>query len=190
MRLASLSLSVFLACAAAAPGQALKVTPVPEGVTGFRAEFLREMSGEEAKFISLAESIPAGKYTWRPGPGVRSVSEVLLHVAGANYSLPRVIGTAPPEGFVSKGYDTSTTDKTQILDALRKSFAHLRSATLKLTDADADKPVKLFGDNTYRGVHFFMLKHMAEHLGQMIAYTRMNNIVPKWTEEQQSKQSR
>ena len=66
---------------------------------------------------------------------------------------------------------------------MASSFAHLRAAVVKLSDADAEKPVKLFGENTYRGVHFFMLKHMAEHLGQLIAYARMNGITPKWSEE-------
>ena len=141
------------------------------------------MSGEEAKFLSLAASFPAEKYGWRPAEGVRSVGEVLLHVAGANFQLPRLIGTPPPEGFVPKGYDKSTTDKAKIQEAVERSFAHLRAAVVKLSDADAEKPVKLFGENTYRGVHFFMLKHMAEHLGQLIAYARMNGITPKWSEE-------
>ena len=180
-----LMVAVLAGCpAVVAWGADLKITPVPEGVTGFRAEYLHEMSGEEAKFISLAESIPAEKYTWRPGPGVRSVSEVLLHVAAANFNLPKLIGTPPPEGFAAKGYDTSTTDKAQVLDALRKSFAHLRAATVKLSDADGNRTLKLFGEETtYRGVHFFMLKHLAEHLGQLIAYARMNGIVPSWSQK-------
>jgi uncharacterized damage-inducible protein DinB len=178
-----LAIAVIAACAAmVARGETLKVTPVPAGVTGFRAEYLHEMSGEEAKFLSLAESIPADKYTWRPGPGVRSVSEVLLHIAAANFNLPKLIGTPPPEGFSVKGYDTSTTDKAQVLEALRKSFAHLRAATVKLSDADGNKTLKLFGeDTTYRGVHFFILKHLAEHLGQLIAYARMNGVAPAWS---------
>lgn len=177
-----LCLSVMLASAALSSAQALKIVPVPEGVTGFRAEFLREMSGEEAKFASLAETMPGDKMTWRPGEGVRSVSEVFLHIAAANYNLTRLIGTPPPEGFVGKGYETSTTDKAKIVEELHKSFAHLRAAVAKVSDADGDKPVKLFGDNTVRGVHFFILKHLAEHLGQSISYARVNGIVPKWSE--------
>lgn len=161
----------------------LKITPVPDGVTGFRAEFLRQMSGEEAKFISLAESFPSAKYTWRPADGVRSVSEVFLHMAAANYNLPRLIGTPPPASFQGKGYEKSTTDKDAIVKALRDSFGHLRQAALAVSDADGDKKLKLFGqDETYRGVHFFILKHMAEHLGQSIAYARMNGITPAWSE--------
>ena len=33
------------------------------------------------QLIALADAIPADKYGWRPGPGVRSVSEVFMHIA-------------------------------------------------------------------------------------------------------------
>ena len=53
----------------------------------------------ERKFVGLAEAMPQGKYAWRPAEGVRSVSEVLLHVASANYGIPRTIGadSVPPQ---------------------------------------------------------------------------------------------
>ncbi len=172
-----------LAVSACAQGP-LKIVPVPDGVTGFRAEFLRQMSGEEAKFISLAETMPQDKLTWRPEKGVRSVSEVFLHIAAANYNIPALIGTPAPSTFQAKGFETSTADRAQIIAALRDSFAHLRNAVVKLSDADGDKTLKLFGaDETYRGVHFFILKHLAEHLGQSIAYARMNGVVPPWSEK-------
>jgi uncharacterized damage-inducible protein DinB len=182
-------LATFLSAPTLIWGQTLKPIPVPDGVTGFRAEFLREMSGEEAKLMSLAQSIPADKYTWRPTADVRSVSEVLLHAAGANYAIAKIIGIKPPEGFSAVGYDKSTTDKAKILEIIPQSFEHLRANVAKLSDADGDKPVKLYGDNTYRGATYFMVKHMAEHTGQMIAYTRMLGIVPAWTEEQQKAQA-
>ncbi len=46
----------------------------------------------------LAEAIPAEKYGWRPGPGVRSVSEVIMHIAIANYGLLAVTGVKLPAG--------------------------------------------------------------------------------------------
>ena len=60
--------------------------PTP-GISGYRAEVMSEVRVQEDKFARLAEAIPADKYTWRPGPDVRSVSEVFLHVAAANYNL-------------------------------------------------------------------------------------------------------
>ena len=157
-----------------------------EPASGYRAEFLAEADGFEKKFVSLAEQMPAGKYTWRPGEGVRSIGEVYLHISGANFGLTRLVGTPPPASFQAKGYETSITDKAKIVEQVKQSFAHLRQAVLKLSDADADKTVKIFGrDSTNRGALLFIARHLGEHLGQSIAYARVNGIVPPWTEEAQ-----
>jgi hypothetical protein len=74
----------------------------PANVSGVRAEILYWIQDAETKLVQLAEAIPQEKYTWRPGEGVRSVSEVFLHVAGGNYSIPRTLGVQPPEGFASR----------------------------------------------------------------------------------------
>lgn len=150
---------------------------------GFRAEYLAELSVAEDHLIRLAETIPAEKYSWRPAPGVRSVGEILLHIAGSNFNLPRVLGLAPREGMVGRDYDKSTADKDPILARLRQSFAFLRTSIEQLTDADAETKVEWFdGENTYRGVLYFMARHTGEHTGQLIAYARINGIAPPWSE--------
>ena len=76
-----------------------------------------------------------------------------------------------------------------MIETLKQSFAHLRQAVLNMSDADGEKKLKWFGaENTYRGVLLFIIRHMAEHLGQSIAYARINGVVPPWTEEQQQQQ--
>jgi uncharacterized damage-inducible protein DinB len=152
--------------------------------TGYRAEFLRELTDLESKYVRLAEKMPAEKYTWRPAEGVRSVSEVFMHVAGANFGLSRRIGTPSPAGFQPQGFDKSTTDKAQVIDQLKQSFAHIRGAALKATDADADKTMPWFGGSTItqRGFLVFFVRHAGEHLGQSIAYARVNGVVPPWSE--------
>jgi len=156
--------------------------------SGPRAEFLTELKVEQDKFIKLAEAIPADKYTWRPTADARSVSEVYLHVAAANYNLPKLIGTPPPAGFKVEGFDKSTIDKTKVVQSLTDSFTHLRQAVVAMPDTNLEKELDWFGGkNTQRGILLFMMRHMAEHLGQSIAYARSNNIVPPWTEEQRQK---
>ena len=51
------------------------------------------------RLVQLAEAMPDELYTWRPAEGVRSTSETLMHVAGANLGLPMMLGVAPPEGM-------------------------------------------------------------------------------------------
>ena len=147
---------------------------------GFRAEFLRDLSDVQKKIEELAAAVPADKYTWRPAPGVRSISEVYMHIAGGNYFLASFVGMKPP------AYDESTleriNDKARVLAELRKSFDHIRLAALTASDADLDKPIKMLGtDTTVRGAFMTALNHLHEHLGQSIAYARMNGVVPPWT---------
>jgi uncharacterized damage-inducible protein DinB len=184
-----LTLSCLLLFNLSATGQnepAAKQSLIAAPTSGPRAEFLTELKVEEDKFLRLAQAMPAEKYRWRPADGVRSVGEVYLHVAAANYNLPKLIGTPPPAGFSAQGYDKSTTDKAKINEALKDSFTHVRQAAINMPDSDLDKQLDWFGGkNTQRGILLFMVRHMAEHLGQSIAYARMNGIVPPWTEEQE-----
>src|ERR1700686_4639996 len=159
-------------------------TPVPAPPKrGFRAEFLHDLSDVQKKIEDLAAAMPADKYTWRPAPGVRSISEVYMHIAGGNYVLASFVGRKAPS------YDTRTleaiTDKPRVLEELKKSFDNIRAAVLNASDADLDKTVKIFGNNlTERAAFINALTHLHEHLGQSIAYARINGVVPPWTGNQ------
>lgn len=140
-------------------------------------------SNSAAKFADLAEAIPAEKYTYRPGEGVRSVSELFLHVASANYFVSRAMGMMPPEGLDLRGLEKSTTGKQEIISRMKMSFDHLKSAMEQFGAGDAEKPMKLFGrDTTARGAMTMAITHLSEHLGQSIAYARVNGVVPPWNQ--------
>jgi uncharacterized damage-inducible protein DinB len=156
---------------------------------GPRAEFLQEIAYFEQRFSRLADAVPADKYAWRPGEGVRSAGEVYAHIVAANYGIARALGTQPPAGVDPKAIMAAAGDKAKTVQGLKDSFAHFRQAILALSDADSDKALKLFGrQTTQRGAFIMISGHMGEHLGQSIAYARMNGIVPPWTEEGQQTQ--
>lgn len=160
------------------------------GVTGYKSEVMAEVMIQEDKFVRLAEAIPADKYTWRPSADVRSVAEVFLHVAGANYALYKNVGTPIPAGLDIKNWEKSTTDKEKIVATLKDSFAHAKKAIAAVPDADLDKSIDWFGGKiTERGFLLFTTRHAAEHLGQSIAYARMNGVVPPWTADAQKAKS-
>ncbi|HSE39624.1 MAG TPA: DinB family protein [Acidobacteriota bacterium] len=149
--------------------------------TGFKGDLLKQVEDVEKKIVSLAEAVPAEKYSWRPGEGVRSVSEVLMHVAGANYLLPSMAGVTPPPG-ISRDMEKTVTEKPKVVEALKQSFIHLKQGIQNTPDADFEKNVKFFGDEaTVRYVFLVAAAHGNEHLGQSIAYARMNGITPPWS---------
>ena len=173
MRLCLLVMLVILSAAPVFAAQA--------PASGFRAEFLRQLDEVSGKLVELAQAVPAEKYSWRPGEGVRSISEVYVHVASANYFLMKFIGIDPAPDF-TRDMEKTITEKTQVIQAMKKSFDHVRQAVLRTPDSELDKNVELFGQNTtVRDVFFTTAMHLHEHLGQSIAYARMNGVVPPWS---------
>jgi len=148
---------------------------------GLRGDFLRQLDDVEKKVTGLAQAMPQEKYTWRPGEGVRSVSEVLVHIAGANYFFLSIAGIKPPAG-IGRDMEKTITEKAKVTEALKASFAHARQSVGAMADADLEKPIKMFGrSSTIRELLFIMANHMHEHLGQSIAYARVNGVVPPWS---------
>ncbi len=180
-QMGALVLAAVLLRSVALPAGAPADTAKPQG---FRGDFLAQLSDVESKLEQLAEAVPQEKYGWRPGEGVRSVSEVFVHVSRSNYMLPSMIGVKPPEGL-PKEMEKTITEKAKVLQTLRESFAYIRDVVLKLPDADLGKPAKFFGrETTVQGVLFSIANHMHEHLGQSIAYARTNGVVPPWSRKQ------
>lgn len=174
--IAVLALTFPLAVLAKGPQQSAPKPAVP--MNGFRAEFFANLDEVEEKILELAESTPAEKFTWRPAPGVRSVSEVYMHVAGGNYFLATFLGVRSPSRTTD--LEKTVTRKADVVAELKRSFEHLRGAAARTEDLE--KQVKMFGSTTtHRGVLVTVLSHLHEHLGQSIAYGRMNGVVPPWS---------
>lgn len=150
---------------------------------GFRAEFTAEVDSVGKKLVDLAGAMPAEKYGWRPAPGIRSVSEVYVHVAGGDYGIPSFLGVKIPEG-ITRDMEKTVTEKAKVIDTLKKSLEHVKTVVANMSDADLDKKVKFFGGRevSERTVLLVLLNHMHEHLGQSIAYARMNGVAPPWSE--------
>ena len=149
-----------------------------------QSELLGDLANLRDKYVGLAEAMPESDYGWRPGEGVRSVSEVYMHVAAANIGLvARVMGTDPPAGVEAwYGEDPeSFTDKPTVVAALAASFDYIGEALEATADDGWGQGVDLFGPTSVRGAMTFTLAHCHEHLGQSIAYARVNGVVPPWS---------
>ncbi len=187
-RIVFLALSLFLLAARPAALQAQSQPVAP--ASGFRADFLADWDDMAKKAAQLAEAMPAEKYTWHPSEGVRSVSEIFLHIASGNFGFPRALGIQPPVGIDPGKLEKSTTEKAKVVEIVKQSFEHVRQAILNTPDADLDKPVTLFGQkSTARNLFYILGTHQHEHFGLTIAYARFNNVVPPWTAERQARQA-
>ncbi|HYP14065.1 MAG TPA: DinB family protein [Bryobacteraceae bacterium] len=164
----------------------LAVKDVPERPAG--EEILSELSGLESKVVALAKALPEEKFDWRPTPDVRSFREILLHIAADNRLLLEV-ATKQPEGDPLKkmidqalSAEKQTAGRDQIVQELTETFAAIRKAVEPMRAGSLGRDVKFFGrPTTVRGVLVALEVHAGEHLGQLIAYSRMNGIVPPWS---------
>jgi uncharacterized damage-inducible protein DinB len=155
----------------------------PAAPATYKAEVTRSIEDAEKKLIALGEKFPQEKYAWHP-EGARTTAEVFMHIASGNYGYANAMGTPRPEG-ISNATLSKLTDKAQVVEALKASFAHIKGA---IANADADKAIKLYGrDGTVREAMLVSATHAHEHMGQLIAYARVNGIVPPWSEEQAAK---
>jgi len=158
-----------------------KATPGNAG-GDVRGEILRQIEDAEKKLTALAEAMPAEKFGWRPAEKIRSVGEVFMHVAGGNYFLPTFWGVKVPEGTKPREFEPSGGDKAKVLATMKASFEHVRNAIKSAPEADLSKAIKLFGnDATIRQAMMVVANHNHEHLGQSIAYARMNGVAPPWS---------
>jgi uncharacterized damage-inducible protein DinB len=154
-----------------------------EAAGGVRGSILSQIDEARQKLVALAEAIPAEKYGWRPGEGVRSAGEVFNHVSAANYFLPTFWGAKVPASVNPRTFEKELSgDKAKTIDTLKQSFDSLQQAILAVPEADLSRKIKLFGqDATVRDDMMVLASHAHEHLGQAIAYARSNGVVPPWS---------
>ena len=151
---------------------------LPEGIwEGYDGEWLHVSQ----QLVALAEATPAEKFSWRPAPGVRSTSEVYMHIAEANFYLLSVTGPKMPADM-KEGMDKSVTAKSDVISWLKRSLDAVKQAHLAVTPKDLQRKVHIADrDATVDGMYLRIIVHANEHMGQLIAYARMSGVVPPWS---------
>ena len=149
-----------------------------------KAAFIVNVEVMREKFLGLAEAFPDETYTWRPMEGVRSVSEVLMLIASEGYGFaPTAFGGTAAMSREEAGELSAITAKAEVIDHLNKGFDY---AMMQLDGIDAASLVgsrEVFGqERTTPAIVLFVAGDMHEHLGQLIAYARTNEIVPPWSQ--------
>jgi uncharacterized damage-inducible protein DinB len=143
----------------------------------------------EDHIMALAKAVPEEKYSWKPAEGVRSFQQVFLHIANGNRLLLNIALNSPDMDALKKMIDeqakseSAPATKDKVLAALADSFTAIHGALDRARPTTLSHAVQFFGTaTTTNGVLIDLETHMAEHLGQAIAYSRMNGIVPPWSQ--------
>ena len=150
----------------------------PEGIwQGYDGEW-KHVSQQ---LVALAEATPADRFAWRPAPGVRSTSEVYMHIIEANFYLLSVTGPKMPADF-PEGSEKKIASKAEVIAWLKRSLEAVKEGHLAEKPEDLQRKVHIGDrDATVDGMYLRILVHANEHMGQLIAYARMTGVVPPWS---------
>lgn len=150
----------------------------PEGIwQGYDGEW-KHVSQQ---LIALAEATPAEKFAWRPAAGVRSTSEVYMHIVVANFWLLSKTGLKMPADL-KEDAEKTIASKAEVIDWLKRSLDAVKEAHLAEKPGDLERKVHIADrDATVDGIYLRIIVHASEHMGQLIAYARMTGVVPPWS---------
>lgn len=150
-----------------------------------QTETTNMISFAAGRIMQLAEAIPEDKYDWSPAEGVRSVSGVLHHVISANYFFGTKMGGSLPSGVNMETLEQDLKTKADLAAALKQSSDFIVSSIKNVNDDDMGNKVEFPfpGEYTVMTAILIAQSHCNEHLGQLIAYGRMNGITPPWSQQ-------
>lgn len=149
--------------------------------------FDSQLSMMEREVVSLAEAMPADKYSFAPKDGefngARTFAQQVTHIASVNFEIASaILGEANPVDMgKNENGSADLKQKTEIVAYLKKSFAYTHRAMQMLTQENVMQQVKsAFGKNmTPRlAMATFPEWHSFDHYGQMAVYARMCGVVP------------
>lgn len=127
-----------------------------------------------------AEKVPEDLYSFKPTPEVRSIGQLIGHVADSQFGIcASAAGEKPPQ----QGIEKSATTKAALAKALNESNAYCDKVIASLDDKKGMEVVKFFtGPTTRLGVIAFNTAHSYEHYGNLVTYMRLKGIVPPSSE--------
>jgi uncharacterized damage-inducible protein DinB len=176
------------------------ILPAQEKISQVRQDLLDPFMGAAGESLALAKAIPEEKYTWRPMEGVRSFGEVFVHMAGSTLLFCSYAGLKPPAGaahdlatiYMKRGFEMpeifaserNIKTKAETIEVMDQAFHLARDLIRQMPDSDLEKRIDFFGQQiTERGLLIRLGDHLSQHLGQSIAYARINYIVPPWSQK-------
>jgi uncharacterized damage-inducible protein DinB len=146
------------------------------------ADVERAYSEVKNNILRSAEKMPEENYDFRPAPRVRTFGQILGHIAQEQY----LYFCAPVKGEQkSVDVERTRTAKTDLIAALKDSFAYCDAVYGKMTDAEATGIVNTGGSQSMKLRLLWMnIVHDESHYGNLVTYLRMKGIVPPSTEGQ------
>jgi uncharacterized damage-inducible protein DinB len=164
---------IFLIAASGAWAQTGTDNPAVSSSKGF-------YSNAKQDIMKTADKVPEDKYAFKPVDTVRSLGQVLAHVADGQYEFCGAAAGNHDDKSVEKTAKT----KADIVAALKSAFAYCDAIYAGMTDVKAMEMIPAFGGAkiTRLSMLDFNVSHTMEHYGNLVTYMRIQGIVPPSSE--------
>lgn len=159
-------IALFIA-AAPAFGQS---DPFTNGITSF-------YEGIRLNLIETADLVSDGDYSFRPTAEVRSIAQLIGHIANSQYFFCSTAAGEDSPNAVD--YENDVTDKAGLVQGLKGSFEYCDGVYASMTDATAAEDAG--GERTRMWGLVFNVAHNNEHYGNLVTYMRLRGMVPPST---------
>jgi uncharacterized damage-inducible protein DinB len=155
------------------PSTALAQNPYTDSIKGQLAQIKNPV-------IRTAEKVGEDLYSFKPTPDVRSLGQLIAHIADGNFGIcAAASGMKPP----MSGIEKSRTSKADLQKALAASFEFCEQGLASMDDKKGGEVIKMFlGMHPRLGVFAFNNSHVNEHYGNLVTYMRLKGIVPPSSE--------
>ena len=132
--------------------------------------------------IRTAEKVGEDLYDFKPTPDVRSLGQLIAHIADGNFGIcGAASGMKPPMAGVEKS--TQGKGKAALQKALAASFEFCEAGLAATDDKKGAEMAKTFlGVQPRLAVFAFNNSHVNEHYGNLVTYMRLKGIVPPSSE--------
>jgi hypothetical protein len=136
----------------------LKAETAPEAPAA-AADILFSLNQVEGEVMQLPRPFPEGKYGSRPGPGVRTIQQVFLHLSYANHLILNIADGSEADEVKKtiedndKGEQQSIS-KEKTLAALTGSFAEAHKYLDEVRAQELTRDAEFFGQKTTRRAAF------------------------------------
>lgn len=170
--LMAVAFAVLLLTPAAAFAQA--------GANPFTDAVKAQLAQIKTPIVRTAEKVGEDLYGFKPTPEVRSLGQLIAHIADGNNGI---CGAASGMKPAQTGIEKSVTGKAALQKALADSFTFCEQAIASMDDEKGAELAKSFlGMQPRLMVLAFNNSHLNEHYGNLVTYMRLKGVVPPSSE--------
>lgn len=150
------------------------------GANPFTDAVKAQLAQIKTPIVRTAEKVGEDLYGFKPTPDVRSLGQLIAHIADGNNGI---CGAASGMKPAQTGIEKSVTGKAALQKALADSFTFCEQAIASMDDEKGAELAKSFlGMQPRLMVLAFNNSHLNEHYGNLVTYMRLKGVVPPSSE--------